>query len=186
MMMSRLSALLGCLLFMGWASLGMAEDRHAAHMAMNGKPEEAGQAAFAAIGEIVAMLEADPDIDWSKVRIADLRDHLVDMSAVTLRATVAATAVDGGHSMTITGSGRTRGALRRMVPAHAVELDAMDAWSATAEATPEGARLTVTAPDPALQAKIRALGFFGLMATGGHHQAHHLAMARGMAVHRHE
>jgi hypothetical protein len=108
------------------------------------------------------------------------------MSAVTLRATVAATAVDGGLSMTITGSGRTRDALRRMVPAHAVELDAMDAWSATAEATPEGARLTVTAPDPALQAKIRALGFFGLMATGGHHQAHHLAMARGMAVHRHE
>jgi hypothetical protein len=181
MTMARSMAVLGTLALLGWSALASAEERHGGHA---GHGAHARSAAHPA--EIVAILEADPGTDWSAVDIGRLREHLVDMSAVTLRATVAATAVDGGLSMTITGSGRTRDALRRMVPAHAVELDAMDAWSATAEATPEGARLTVTAPDPALQAKIRALGFFGLMATGGHHQAHHLAMARGMAVHRHE
>ena len=31
--------------------------------------------------------------------------------------------------------------------------------------------------------QIRALGFFGLLATGAHHQAHHLAIARGGGAH---
>jgi hypothetical protein len=185
MMMSRLSALLGCLLFMNWASLGMAEDRHAAHMAVNGKPEEAGQAAFAAIGEVVAMLEADPGTDWSKVRIADLRDHLVDMSEVTLQANVAEEVLADGLAMTVTGTARTLKAIQRMAPAHAAELDAMKGWSAAAETTANGARLTVTSSDPANQIRIKGLGFYGLLATGSHHQAHHLAIVRGEAVHRH-
>jgi hypothetical protein len=131
------------------------------------------------------MLEADPDIDWSKVRIADLRDHLVDMSEVTLQANVAEEALVDGLAMTVTGTARTRDAIQRMVPAHAAELDAMQGWSAFAETTADGARLTVTSADPATQARIRGLGFYGLLATGSHHQAHHLAIARGEAVHRH-
>ena len=43
-----------------------------------------GQSAFAAIQEIVDILEADPKTDWSKVNIDALREHLVDMSNVTL------------------------------------------------------------------------------------------------------
>ena len=53
--------------------------------ARGARPTEAGQGAFAAIQEIVAILEADPDTDWSKVDIDALRQHLVDMNAVTLR-----------------------------------------------------------------------------------------------------
>jgi hypothetical protein len=185
MTMSRLPALLGCLLFMSWASLGMAEDRHAAHMAMNGTPQEAGQGAFAAIAEIVAMLEADPETDWSKVRIAALREHLVDMSEVTLQASVAEEALADGLAMMVTGTARTLEAIQRMVPTHAAELDAMQGWSAAAETTAEGAKLTVTSSDPAMQVKIKGLGFYGLLATGSHHQAHHLAIARGEAVHQH-
>ena len=57
-------------------------------------------------------------------------------------------------------------------------------------AFPDGVRLDVTAADPAetaAVAKIRALGLIGLMATGGHHAAHYMALARGdaMADHGH-
>ena len=42
--------------------------------------------------------------------------------------------------------------------------------------------LTVTAKDARQTAKIRGLGFSGVMATGSHHQMHHLAIARGEAM----
>ena len=45
-----------------------------------------GQDPFGAIQEIVRILEADPSTDWSKVNIAALREHLIDMNEVTLRA----------------------------------------------------------------------------------------------------
>jgi hypothetical protein len=32
------------------------------------------------------MLEADPKTDWSKVNISALREHLIDMDEVTMRA----------------------------------------------------------------------------------------------------
>ncbi len=42
-------------------------------------PKEPGQGAFATIAEIVALLTSDPKTDWSKVDIAGLREHLIDM-----------------------------------------------------------------------------------------------------------
>ena len=64
---------------------------HSKHMAaMNGMPVEGGQSAFAAIQEIVGILENDPHTDWSKVDIEALRQHLIDMDNVTLRAAVTA------------------------------------------------------------------------------------------------
>ncbi|MEZ5936354.1 MAG: hypothetical protein R3F54_31530 [Alphaproteobacteria bacterium] len=174
----------------GSGSTGSAADRHHAHHGLDSavtispRPVETGQSAFAAIAEIVAILEADPATDWSKVDLSALRAHLVDMDALTLEAVVEAAPLDGGLAMTITGDGRTRDAIQRMVPAHAIELDAMPIWSASAEITPAGASLTVTSPDPAIETRVRALGFFGLMATGSHHQEHHLAIARGEGVHR--
>ena len=61
----------------------------------------------------------------------------------------------------------------------------MPIWSASAETQAKGAKLIVTSDDPDVQAKIRGLGFLGLMATGSHHQDHHLAIARGETVHQH-
>ena len=63
---------------------------HAMHgMAGNAAvPTLPGQDAFGAMQEIVRMLEADPKTDWSKVNLAALREHLVDMNAVTLAARV--------------------------------------------------------------------------------------------------
>ncbi|WP_158046901.1 hypothetical protein [Skermanella pratensis] len=142
-------------------------------------PTMPGQDAFGAIQEIVRILDADPATDWSKVDIEALRRHLVDMNEVTLNATVLATPVEGGARYEVSGEGRTLEAIRRMVTAHAREIDGMDGWSVRAEPATTGVVLTATAADSGQAARIRGLGFNGIMARGGHHQAHHLAMARG-------
>lgn len=157
---------------------------HAAHGAGNAAPAMAGQDAFGAIQEIVRVLEADPRTDWSRVNIDALREHLIDMNEVTLRAQAKAERVDGGLRILVTGSGRTLEAIRRMVPAHAREINGQDGWSVTAEPVSDGVVLTVTAQDQVQTIKIRALGFMGIMVRGAHHQPHHLAMARGMFSHR--
>jgi hypothetical protein len=147
-----------------------------------------GQDAFGAIQEIVRILEADPKTDWTKVDLERLRQHLIDMNDVTLRAAVKAEAVPGGLRMDVTGAGRTEKAIRRMVGPHAVELNGMPQWSATTVQIPAGLRLTVVAKNPddaKTVARIRGLGFIGLLVQGGHHQPHHLAMARGETVSGH-
>lgn len=159
---------------------------HAAH-ALQGTdgpaPTEPGQAAFAAIAEIVAILTADPHTDWSRVDIDALRAHLVDMDRVTMAADVTTQPVPGGAGFTVTATDEaTRASIRRMVLAHAATMSGTDGWTYAAEPTESGARLTVTGP-AADTARIRGLGFFGILASGGHHQAHHLALARGAAPH---
>jgi len=165
-------------------------DMHAQHMqAMRGAPTMPGQDAFGAIAEIVRILEADPATDWTKVDIERLRQHLIDMNEVVLRSVVNQTPVPGGLAMEITGTGRTEQAIRAMVVPHAVELDRMAEWSARTETLPAGVRLTVIAErpdDPKLVARIRGLGFAGLLTEGAHHQPHHLAMAKGQALTSHQ
>jgi hypothetical protein len=165
---------------------GHGADMHAQHMrAMGGGPAMPGQDAFGAIAEIVRILEADPATDWSKVDLERLRQHLVDMNEVVLRSAVTQTPVPGGLVMEITGSGRTEQAIRAMVVPHAIELDRMADWSAKTESVTGGVRLTVVAEradDAKLVARIRGLGFAGLITQGAHHQPHHLAMARGEAL----
>ena len=141
------------------------------------------------MAEVVRILEADPATDWSKVDLERLRQHLIDMDEVVLRASVKATQVPGGLSMDVTGTGRTAQSIRAMVIPHSAELNGMPAWSAKAEPIPDGVRLIVVARDPAdakTVARIRGLGFAGLLVQGGHHGPHHLAMAKGEmpAAHR--
>lgn len=163
---------------------GMMHGGQADHMGSAGQsPVQAGQSAFAAIQEIVEILEAAPGTDWSKVDIEGLRRHLVDMNNVTLASTVEAAAVDGGARFTVTGAGEVAGSIRRMAVAHADTMDGVDGWRFVAAERPDGATLTVTAPDVAAQSKIRALGFIGVMTRGMHHQEHHLMIARGTAPH---
>ena len=81
--------------------------------------------------------------------------------------------------ITVTGEGRTLAAIKRMVPAHAHELNGLSDWHSKTEALPNGVRLTVTSRTAAEIAHIRGLGFIGLMVSGSHHQPHHLAMAKG-------
>lgn len=156
---------------------------HAQHQAGTpGMPTLAGQDAFAAIGEVVRLLEADPSTDWSRVNLERLRRHLVDMHEVTLRSRVTETAVPGGARMEVTGEGRTMDAIRRMVRAHVAQLAGSRSLSASAEDIPGGVRLTVVSTRPTharAVARIRGLGFIGFMIEGEHHGPHHLALARG-------
>jgi hypothetical protein len=150
-----------------------------------GAPTSAGQEAFGAIQEIVRILEADPRTDWTKVDLERLRQHLIDMNDVTLRAEVKATPIAGGLSMEVTGTGRTQEAIRRMVVPHAVELNQMPLWTARTDSIPGGVRLTVVgkqAGDTRTADRIRGLGFIGLLVQGAHHQPHHLGMAKGEAL----
>ena len=146
------------------------------------EPTLPGQDAFGAIQEIVRILDADPNTDWSKVDIAALREHLIDMNEVTLHSVADERALADGVDIAITGEGRTLEAIKRMVPAHARELNLIG-WTAKTEELPSGVRLTVTTSDPAQVAKLKALGFMGIMVLGSHHQAHHLLIAKGVLVH---
>lgn len=141
-----------------------------------------GQDAFGAIAEVVQILDADPNTDWSKVNLERLRQHLIDMNELMLHAQVTQTPVPGGLAMDITGSGRVEQAIGAVVVPHASELDRLPALAAKTELIPGGVRLTVTTKGPADEkavARLRGLGFAGLLTVGAHHGPHHVAMARG-------
>jgi hypothetical protein len=169
----------------------MDHQAHAATMercARGSVPTSAGQAAFGAISEVVRMLKADPKTDWSKVNVEALRQHLIDMDEVTMRSATAQRNIAGGIEVDVTGTGGTTDAIRRMALNHAAMLTSDSEYSASAKEIPGGARLTVVAKnanDASIVARIRGLGFAGIMTEGDHHAAHHLAIARGEMVHRH-
>jgi hypothetical protein len=154
--------------------------------AATGTPtQEAGQAAFAAIAEVVRVLEADSTTDWSRVNLEALRQHLRDMDRVVLDSRVVQTAVDGGVRLEVTGDGEVADAIRRMLHNHAMALESELPVATRMAHHANGLVLTVVARDTTdarLVAKLRALGFAGLLATGNHHAAHHLAIARGAAM----
>lgn len=167
------------------ASGGMNHQMMMQHMQMmngQGGPTEPGQAAFGAIQEIVGILEADPKTDWSKVNIDALRSHLVDMNAVTLLADVKSEPVEGGMKFMVTGTGPVTDSIRRMVTAHAMTMNGVDGWQFAATEIEGGSILTVLAP-AADTAKLRGLGFFGILTVRMHHQEHHLMIARGESPH---
>lgn len=110
-------------------------------------PSEQGQSAFAAIAEIVTILENDPNTNWSKVNINALREHLVDMNALTLNASVSIEKSTTSIIFDAAGTGTTLRALQNMVPAHARELDKMDDWTAVGEKTDKGAILKCRSSD---------------------------------------
>ena len=147
-------------------------------MGMTGLPTMPGQDAFGAIQEVVRILEADPTTDWTKVDIAPLREHLIDMNEVTLHAAAIEHPRGDGIEIEVTGTGRTLDAIRRMVPAHVQELSHAG-WNAKVADLPNGVALTVTSSDADQLKKLHALGFMGIMVQGAHHQLHHLAMAKG-------
>jgi hypothetical protein len=158
---------------------------HSGKHAVSTTPTSPGQDAFGAIQEIVQILEADRKTDWSKVDLEALRQHLIDMNEVTLKADAAPKQIDGGLEITVTGTGRTLVAIQRMIPAWVQMANGHGGWSAKAAELPNGELLTVTATNPKEVQHIRGLGFIGLLASGSWHQPHHLAMAKGEFDHEH-
>ncbi len=148
-------------------------------------PTEGGQAAFAAIAEIVRLLEADPTTDWSKVNLERLRQHLRDMDLVTLQSRVSSAPVAGGAAFTVRGTGETIAAIKRMTASHVAMVEMMGGPRMARTELPDGVRLVVTARGGDATGgalRIRGLGFIGLLASGDHHTMHHLMLARGAAM----
>jgi hypothetical protein len=144
-------------------------------------PLEPGQGAFAAIAEIVTILRADPDTDWNQVDIGALHQHLLDMDDLVKFAEVTSWDIPNGARFKIKTTGPGGGAVQRMVPAHAPVLAGETGWFSQVDIGGDEVTWTVTSPEN--PRAIRALGFIGLMAVGGHHQKHHLGMASGQMVH---
>jgi hypothetical protein len=144
---------------------------------------QGGEAAFAAIQEVVGILEADASTDWTKVNIEALRQHLIDMNNVTLRSTVETKEQGRTVTFLITGREEVAASIQRMVMAHAGVMNGSRGWRYEGSTVDGGARMRVTAPDDLALVKLRALGFVGIMTQGMHHQEHHLMIARGMAPH---
>ena len=171
---------IGFLVLSGFAAVAQVHKMSMSHDTPDISATEAGQGAFAAISEIVTLLRADPETDWENVDIEALRQHLIDMDNVTLRSTVMVKNIDGGAVFTVVSDvPEVAYSIRRMVLSHAETMNANSDWRNTAETLENGAYLTVTG-DPL---QIRALGFIGIMTVGMHHQAHHLAIARGIGPH---
>jgi len=158
--------------------MGMHGGMHGQQSGALNVPAMPGQDAFGTIQEVVQILQTDRTMDWSKVNIGALRQHLIDMNEVTLHATAAERMLDNGIEIAATGEGRTLEAIKRMVPAHVSELREIG-WNAKSEDLANGVKLTVTASEAQPLAKLKALGFMGIMVQGGHHQPHHLMMAKG-------
>jgi hypothetical protein len=160
-----------------------AVDTHTAHSrsieGVNPALSHSGQAAFAALSEVVAALEADPSTDWSKANITKLRDHLLDMDEVVMRSHALVVEEGDAVRITVAGNGRTLAAIQRMVPAHARMMNGHRNWQSQTQSRGDGVIWTITTKSASERMRIKALGLYGLLTLGAHHAPHHLAIAKG-------
>lgn len=184
MMRSITAAVVGFANFV-MPALAQSDQPHSNHkpVVRGAVPLESGQGAFAALAEIAAILTSDPGTDWSQVDLGALHRHLLDMDALITRAEVSEVRRSDGLRVTVRRIGTGGEAAMRMVPAHSPMLEAETGWRADVRVGQDHIVWTVSAVSAADAVKIQALGFFGLMATGAHHQSHHLAIARGRMPH---
>ena len=153
---------------------------HGAATNSGGQPQEGGQATFAALVEIVAMLEQNAETDWDTVDINGLRTHLLDMNHLIL-GTEATTSILGDTQIRfdIRGTEKSIPSIHRMAPAHSRFIEQSRGWKIEPELSDDGATLTITVEDAAALSRLNALGFYGFMSLDSHHQAHHYQMAVG-------
>ncbi len=175
------------LTLMAAAPLAAQNHRHTPGMTHPGtEAKEGGQAAFAALAEVVRILESDPQTDWSKVDLEGLRQHLLDMDDVTMRSAITTRTTPGGIDADVTGTGRAVTSIQSMLRNHAEFMNAQSPFRATITPTTTGARIALRAADPndsAAVTKLRGLGVIGWLASDAHHTTHHLALARGTMTH---
>lgn len=167
------------------SSMAMAQMSHNPNMhkqapAAVAQPQQPGQSTFGAISEIVQLLQNAPKTDWSKVNITALRNHLIDMDDVFVQTNAEMTFDENSMSFKITGKGKVIEAIKRMVPAHAAMMQGDTGWQIVTTPNADGVDLKITPKNKGDIVKIKALGFYGFLSMGNHHQPHHLMMARGM------
>lgn len=148
---------------------------------------EPGNAAFATIQEAVGQLLADPNTDWSRVDLEALRRHLVDMDNFTLHVEVVEQKpVEGGVEFTVKpATPEAAGSLKRLFAAHPAILKQESGWDMQVQKHQDAYTAVVTSTKPEDVARIRGLGYIGIVAYGKHHQLHHWLMATGTNPHQH-
>ena len=144
-----------------------------------------GNMLFGTIQEVIRQLEADTNTDWTKVDLEALRQHLIDMHHFTMNVEVVSKSpiADGVKIVIEPTVPEATPSLQRALQAHPPMLRMEKGW--TMDVTENGDQFTleVTTGDPGEIAKVRGLGYIGLMATGAHHTKHHWSIARGMNPH---
>lgn len=148
---------------------------------------EPGQPIFGTVQEAIRALEADSTTDWSRVDVDRLRQHLIDMHNVALHVQVLETEdTEGGVRLAVRPtSDSARASLRRVLKAHPAMLKREAGWQMDVSTREEDVLLKVTDPSGEDAAKIRALGYIGLLAYGAHHQRHHWMLIRGRSPDSH-
>lgn len=153
------------------------------HRSMTGNAaalEQGGQAAFSALIEIVAMLEADPETDWEAVDIDALRAHLLDMNHLILNTGASKSVIaDDRIRFDIQGTAAAIPSIHRMVVAHSRFIEQSRGWVIEPRLTDDGATIVITVNDAVALSRLNGLGFYGFMSLDSHHQAHHFQMALG-------
>jgi hypothetical protein len=177
------------------ATYKMPEFNHSSHgnhgsmvhdMSMDVKLTEAGTDPFATIQEVIAVLNANPNTDWERVDIESLRVHLTEMEDMTLNVSVIQHDIDDGFTATITPTtDRAWHSLNKVFSAHPAQMSAETGWVMSVNDVDnegisiDGFSIAVTTDVKSEVAKIRGLGYIGVMAYGNHHQTHHWSMASG-------
>jgi hypothetical protein len=179
------------LLFVGVGSVQA--QHHGGHAASDAPPapnqetvlQAPGESVFGAVQETIRRLEADSTTDWSQVDVGRLRRHLLDMHHVAVHVTVEEkTPIETGVRLRVRPtSDAARMSLARVLDAHPHMLKQETGWTMAVEKTNDAYVLRVTTDDPSETAKIRALGYMGLLAYGQHHQRHHWHLVRGRHPH---
>jgi len=164
------------------------ESNHSQHQMMTGKSPLTmpGNDVFGTIQEVVRELEADPNTDWSKVDLEALRQHLIDMRHFTINVEVLSKEpIPGGVQIVVRPTvPEAKAYLQRVFNAHPQMLQAEKGWQMAVREDGDQFTLHVTTGNSSDVAKIRGLGYIGIMATGAHHTQHHWMIARGMSPHR--
>lgn len=141
-----------------------------------------GGDALGSVQRMVGVLMADPETDWGEIRLTRLRDHLVDLNEIMMSARAEERDVDGGIEVTVGGSERTLAALRRVVPEHVRRMDGFRGWNIAIEDAGESLRVVIRSDKADEVEVVRAVGFFGFLASGVHHPENHLAVVKGLTV----
>jgi hypothetical protein len=170
---------------MASAHMHHANMSHTAMMGHNIAPTqvvltESGTDPFATLQEVITALEADPSTNWERVNIEALRLHLVEMQDMTINVAVKQRHINNGFQAVVTPTtSNAVQSLTRVLSGHPAQMKAETGWDMQVQINNSVFILTVTTDNAKDVAKIRGLGYIGVMAYGNHHQPHHWAMASG-------
>jgi hypothetical protein len=147
---------------------------------------EAGNDAFGTIQEVIRRLNSDPNTDWTKVNLEALRLHLMDMNDMTLNVEVISQKpIHNGLEVIIRPTtDRAALALDKVFKAHLLQFKKDTGWNMKVVKNNGQYTILTTSDNTKDEAKIRGLGYIGLMVYGDHHQRHHWAMATGNNPHK--